>query len=318
MGMTLSERIERTRLACEHALLDPGPLAVEHLLDSCGITAQTRLDILRNVAKLHEATPKLLSIRDLVLSSGGAAAQQGILQRTLLLRAALQSLDQIPHLPVEDSVKHLFCKEYVFYANPPEGALAKFECNTHPFLTMVKLALLTRFPAGQQQWEISGLPRSWLPRLRLGHALKALSYFATKARAFHPYFVPHLAVSSTTVAFMAEREFMKSFYRMAASLENQPAIRGIMAFSWLHSRETHRVSPHLAFLNRPFLESGGFYADLGPAPENAGFLARDVNRAALYRSGQYRPTLALITCTREQALAWRCSHLYLEEKCSVE
>ena len=316
--MTIAERIEHTRVVCEHALADSRLMAAESLLATQGVTKQMGLDILMRVAKTHKPTAELLSLRESVLSQGGLAAEPYALERALLLRAALGSLDRIPQLAVEESVKHLFCKEFMFYANPPEKDLPKFGYSRHPFLTMVKLALLVRFPAGLMQWEVSGLPRRWLFDVSARQMPRTLYFLATKARAFHPYFEPHIAVSSLTVAFLSEREFLKSFYRMAASLEKQSTIRGILEASWLHSSETHRVSPHLAFMNSPYLESGGLYADLAPAAANSGFLAGDKNRCDLYHSGQYKPSNALVICTREQALAWKSRHSDLEGKVGVK
>src|ERR1700727_4077010 len=110
MEITLSQRIEQTRSACEQALSDSPLSAAESLLNSRGITEQARFDILLGVAKTHKATPELLALRDLALSQGGLAEATPVLQRALLLRAALRSLHRIPRLPVESSVKHLFCK----------------------------------------------------------------------------------------------------------------------------------------------------------------------------------------------------------------
>jgi hypothetical protein len=315
--ITVLQRIEQTRSVCEHALSDPRLMAAENLLAAQGVTEQMRLDILRGVARIHKPTAELLSLRESVLLQGGLAAEPHVLERALLLRVALGSLDRIPQLPVEDSVKHLFCKEFMFYANPPEKDLHKFVHMCHPFLTMVKLALLIRFPAGLMQWEVSGLPRRWLLDLPPTQMPRTLYFLAMKARAFHPYFEPHITVSSLTVRFLSEREFLKSFYRMAASLEKQPTIRGILEASWLHSSETHRVSPHLAFMNHPYLESGGLCADLGPAAADSGFLAGDKNRWNLYKSGQYKPKNALVICTREQALAWKSKHSRLEGKLGI-
>lgn len=317
MELTVSQRIEQTRSVCEHALAESRLVAAENLLAARGVTEQMRLDILQGVAKIRKPTAELLSLRESVLLQGGLAAEPSVLERALLLRAVMRSLDRIPQLPVEESVKHLFCKEFMFCANPPAKDLHKFVYTCHPFLTMVKLALLLRFPAGLIQWEVSGLPRRLLLDLPPTQMPRTLYFLAMKARAFYPYFEPHITVSSLTVAFLTEREFLKSFYRMAASLEKQPTIRGILDASWLHSSETHRVSPHLAFISRPYLEAGGLCVDLGPAAADSGFLAGDKNRWNLYQSGQYKPTRALVICTREQAMAWKCKHSHLEGKLGV-
>ena len=97
---------------------------------------------------------------------------------------------------------------------------------------------------------------------------------------------------------------------MASALERQPEVRGLMTGSWFHSLETHRVSPHLAFVNRPFLEAGGIYTELGPADPEDGFLVGNPARAALYHSG---PAFGLVMCTREQAIAWKRSNPELEQ-----
>ncbi|MGB2677720.1 MAG: hypothetical protein WAN12_11620, partial [Candidatus Acidiferrum sp.] len=100
----------------------------------------------------------------------------------------------------------------------------------------------------------------------------------------------------------------KTFYRMAATLEKQPPIRAIMGMSWLHSTETQRVSPHLAFLNRPFIESGGIYLDLGYPKPDSGFLEGSSHRSELYASGEYRPTIGAVICSRDQAISWKQAH----------
>ena len=82
--------------------------------------------------------------------------------------------------------------------------------------------------------------------------------------------------------------------------------------SWLHSRETHRVSPHLAFLNKTFTEAGALYSELGPADPVDGFMEGDPHRTELYQRGEYRPTTGLVLCTRDQMLAWKEKNRDLE------
>lgn len=56
------------------------------------------------------------------------------------------------------------------------------------------------------------------------------------------------------------------------------------------------------------MEAGGFYADLGPPLPESGFLEGDPQRAELYKFGEYRPTHALVLCSRAQAIAWKQAH----------
>jgi len=119
--------------------------------------------------------------------------------------------------------------------------------------------------------------------------------------------------SRRRTAFLTAREARLGFYRSCLALEKQPAVRGLMDASWLHSRETFRVSPHLSFMNETFEEAGALYVDLGPCPEKMGFLSGDAHRAELYRKGEYRPTYGAVLCSREQALDWMRRNRHLEE-----
>ena len=124
--------------------------------------------------------------------------------------------------------------------------------------------------------------------------------------------VPHMAVTVRRIPFLMEREYRTAFYRVASSLQFQPHVRGIIGESWWHSDETHRVTPHLAFLNAPYLEAGAVKLDIGPAGPEDGFLEGSPERAALYASGEYKPTIGVLVCSRAQALAWVQANAHLE------
>lgn len=285
------------------------------LLDRHGVTGQVGLELLRVCAHLQKPAPELLTLTRLAARESGVVSQPGLLERALLARASLLALDRIRELPVHESVKHLFCKEFISYA---EGSPSpeRYVHTAFPFFAMSKVVVLQRFPGGQLHWEVSGFPRRWFARIQARALPKSLLFFILKTRALHPYFVWHLGGTTERLPFLLEREALKTFYRMAATLEKQPSIRAILGGSWLHSVETHRVSPHLAFLNRPFTESGGIYLDLAPN-ESHGFLAGDNSRAQLYASGKYRPTFGVVICSRNQAISWKQAHPEFEQLVSV-
>lgn len=225
-------------------------------------------------------------------------------ERILLLRAALRYLPRLPQLQVHESVKLLWCKEVQFIAGPPADSLWKFTLGAGPFHAMCRIIAGHKFPAGHHFFEVSAFPRSWLPRIGLRDLPRTLRFFLRQTKGFGPLFETHLNSTMHTITLLIEREFRASFYRMACSLKNRPEVRGIMANSWLHSPETHRVSPHLRFMNKPFEEAGGTIIECGPAAENDGFLAGSEERERLYRSGLYRPTFTSALCSRDQALRW--------------
>ena len=310
--MNLSERIEQTRSLCQEALASSGLAEAEEFLARRNLTEHARVELLRAGAREQKVTPQLLALRDSFVAESGSAVEACTLERTLLLRAALPALDRIPELPVDESVKHLFCKEFAFYAKPPESARGNFSLSGHPFFAMSKMVLFQRFPGGASQWEVSGFPRSWLVKVAPRLMAKTYRYLAFKAKGFGPFFVGHLAGTRHKLPVLIEREFRVSFYRWATAIEKQPAIKGVMAGSWLHSVETHRISPHLSFLNRPYLEAGGIYTELGAADPSDGFLDGSKERAELYEAGEYKPTFGIVMCTRDQVVAWKRAHPEIE------
>jgi hypothetical protein len=251
--MNVADRVEITRAACQAAIASPPLADVEAFLERLGVPVTACIRLLRDCAVIQAPTPELTRLDDAIRTERVAESEPSAFARALLVRASLAALDQLPAFPVDDSVKHLFCKEFLFYASPSPPAFGRFAITAYPFIAMSKFALLDRFPGGQQDWEVSGFPRKWL-----------------------------VTITRQAPRFLTEREYFKSFYRMASAIEMQPSVKAIMGPSWLHSLETHRISPHLAFLNRPHLDAGGIYIDIGPAPPNAGFLAGDKQREELY------------------------------------
>jgi hypothetical protein len=240
------------------------------------------------------------------------------LERKLLLDQTLVALPQIKALPVDETVKQLFCKEFLLIAEPADATLPQFSMNVYPFMSMARTVMLNRFPAGHYHWEISGFPRSWLPKISLSLLPATLRFLMFESRGLKPWFVSHMRATGPGMPFLIESEFQKSFYRMALALEKQPHIESVMAQSWLHSPETHRVSPHLAFLNRIFVEAGGIVTDLGPAKLEDGFAVGNKHRAELYRAGQYKPTNGIAACTRSQAIAWAQQRPEIERQLTVK
>ena len=316
--MNLSARIEQARSLCQQALTDSYVAHAEHFFARRGLTEQARIELLQASARSDKATPQLLALRDWLESESGLAAESGVFERALLVRAALPAIDQISKLPVDETVKHLYCKEFAFYAKPPESAHSRFSLQAYPFIAMSKIVLLKSFPAGPLHWEASGFPRSWFVRVAPQFMARTYQFLALKTRGFKPFFVPHLAATRQKQPFLIEREYFAAFYRAAMALEKQPPIKALMAGSWLHSVETHRVSPHLSFMNRPYIEAGGIYTDLGPASPNDGFLAGSKERAELYHAGKYKPTFGVVMCTSKQAIAWKRAHPEIEPLLAVK
>ena len=95
---------------------------------------------------------------------------------------------------------------------------------------------------------------------------------------------------------------------MACSMELQPDIKGLVASSWFRSPDTHRVSPHLAWVNTVVVENGGFAAVRGKADPNCGVFVRSQTRRQLYERGEFTPTIGLVLWPRKAMLRWAAAH----------
>lgn len=305
----LDEKLEQTRAICANALNEP-PLSRINLWLS---QREGRVAAcVRNSVAAGKATPELAELRAEANSDLQLDPAISEFERTVLLRTALGSVGSVQQLPVDESVMRLFCRDFAFFAAPEPAEFESFSLSSSDYGPRLRVALLERFPAGQTDWHVSGIPRRWLLKASALDLPRFLGFLA-KAGGFGPFFVGHLSCGRRS-AFLLERDLRLGFYRSALAIEKQPSIRGHMAASWLHSRETHRVSPHLAFLNRPFAEAGGLYIDLGPANVSDGFTEGDPHRTELYARGEYKPTFALVACTREQMLAWKADNRDLEAR----
>jgi len=272
----------------------------------------------KNTLKAIVVTRAPLSRLGVLQGSCGSEFSQGMitataLQRYLLIDTALANLENVASLTVHPTVKRLIYDEFQFYANPPQRDNNLFEVSGQPFSSFCKIALLERFPAGQYHWEISGFPRSWLLKIHKASIMGVVRFIVTKMKGFGPCMEPHMPARSPGSMLILERQSDKSWYRMARSVEMNPAIKGLVAFGWLHSPDTFTVSPHLSFINKPFVESGAFITTMGKAPEDSGFLAGSAERTRLFKSGDFKPTMGVVLWSRKQMIDWAQSHPELDD-----
>src|SRR5664279_2151524 len=92
--------------------------------------------------------------------------------------------------------------------------------------------------------------------------LRPTSLAKARVKPSRPALEAEYAASPPRSIMMIERESDKAWYRMARSVEADSKIRGLVAFSWFHSPDTFKVSPHLSFINKPFVESGAVITTL--------------------------------------------------------
>lgn len=228
--------------------------------------------------------------------------------RGLLISNSLYSLERLDGLPVDESVKSLMCDEYRSFADFDEAWNHFFDPAEYTFRALLGISICKRFRAGLLDWEEAGFPRSWLAKVPRADLFPTLRHLLFRMGGFKPFWFPHNAFLRGRVQFMREREWEQSLLLMARSMELQPHIRGVLTGSWFYAPETHRVSPHLAWTTRIFLENGAYMTNTGLADPGAGFLQGAKDRQALYESGEYRPTETILLWPRKDILQWLKNH----------
>ena len=260
------------------------------------------------------AVPQLSQLKH-ALAEGGFPVGDGAFERFLIVSAAAEATGRVDALPVDERVKQLVLQNFENYAtgNVPQP----FDVSHPSFVSMGGIATLSRFPAGQLDWVVSGIPRSWLFRANWRRLPRLAASLLFELRGFGPAFFSHLNPNRRNQSVLLERESLRSYHRMARSMERQPRIRGLVTASWLHSPDTFAVSPHLKWLNAVFLENGGHVVPLGPVDVNCGVLHRSPERQRAFEAGTFTPTEALVIWPRAAMLAWAHGHAELHDDASA-
>jgi len=310
--IALSAVLDETLARCEAALRAPELSDVAARLQELGYGADKCVSLVRSTADTGEQAPVVRLKKDLEaaeIGHGSGTTADGSLERWLLVNAALQFIRSVPDLPVSVDVQRLFFEAFQLFSRPPDKRThAIFQAGGSSFLSVCRMATLQRFPAGEFEWEVTGLPRSWLLQVER-RALPRLATFLVKLGGFSPLLYPHLGALRPKRIMLVEREINRSYYRIASSMRLQPKIKGMFAQAWFFSPDTHIVSPHLAWLTRCFVENGGFVCRMGATSETGdGALSRSNRRKQLYESGEFRPTRGLVLWPRDAMLRWAANH----------
>jgi hypothetical protein len=298
--------IDQTRAFCRAALEEQADLRpLWRAWRNGDPTLAEARAMLPSVRASDRAVKRLTALKQ-TLARTGLPVAEGAFERFLIVCASIEALGRLDRLPLDERVQQLVLDNFRRYADAsvPEP----FDVSRASFIAMGQIATLSRFPAGQLDWEVSGIPRSWVARARWGALPRFAASVAFDLRGFRPVFFSHLNPNRRNQGTLLERESLRSYHRMARSMERQPQIRGLVTASWLHSADTHAVSPHLAWLNEVFLQNGGHIVPLGRVDPECGVLQRSPERRQAYEAGTFVPTEALVIWSRQAMLLWAHGH----------
>jgi hypothetical protein len=220
----------------------------------------------------------------------------------ILLRTCEHSMPAIEGLPVGDGVKRLILDDFECYANPPANWGGRFAPEGVCFREMAMVATLRRFPAGQFHWELSGFPRSWIPKA--SSPLRLLRDLLFRLGGTRPLLETHLNRGRRRLLVLSEKNAEQTYFHAAQALTRQPHVKGLFSASWLFCEATAQVTPRLRWLRETPLSGGASIFDLGPADPESGFLTGSEERKALYEKGLYKPRFSCLLWPRHALIRW--------------
>jgi len=226
------------------------------------------------------------------------------MERLLLWHAARKALPLVPSLPVDQGVRRLLEQDL----RQLSTMKVSMQAGSYHFNRAAKMATLRRFPAGPMEWEIGGIPRSYFLHAAFPANLRFLAFVILRLGGRAPCFFMHVAPAPRNRALSAPKEVLRSYYRMARSLQLQPEVRALVAHAWFHDPAAVRDYPHLELLNRPYLKHGGLITLLKPAPPTSGVLEGNAQRRADYLAGRIRYKYGFAIWPRDAAMRWADAH----------
>jgi hypothetical protein len=295
---TWRDRVRESEQACRLALEEPelarvGP-AFERVFPSpedCYLALARAGVSLESAVGLEQIAHRLL-------------APPHAFERWMLLRAAQAAFPRLATWRVTDDLKACWADEALFFAQPPKLWLPVFIATHVRFREMARVATLQRYPAGQFHWEVSGLPRSWMYQAPVRDWWRVSKSIMIEMRGTRPVAEVHVNDRRKNRLTLSESEALRSYYRLARSLELQPELHGLITCSWLYCPATAILVPRIAWLREFFLSQSAVLFPIGPAPADSGFMVGSEERRRLYEEGSYRPTMTCVIWPRRQILAW--------------
>ncbi|MFI5420434.1 MAG: hypothetical protein ACHQ1H_05660, partial [Nitrososphaerales archaeon] len=280
----LHELIEETRQICAGTLSRPEFRALAQRMANEG---HSEKEICSLVSIYEDEHPGGLQNLKASISQTNS---DYLFERFVITLSALHSVDRIPECDVPLKTKQLICESFQFIARPDQGSIPFFKMGHGRFEAMCKTASLLRYPAGQLDWEISGLPRSTFLYAPFQATPRLMYFVAAKVGGFRPLMTSHLGVHRPSRYVLTAQNINKSYYSIANIMKSMPSIKGFYSISWLFSPDTLRISPHLDWMSKLFQENGGLVVRVGRADLDSGVFDRSPERKKAFEQGKFVPT----------------------------
>jgi hypothetical protein len=242
--------------------------------------------------------------------SGRNNADEDLIEQTRIMLSRLVELNenQIDELICPDGVKLLVHREFQRIRQcASNGDSEYFNLADYKLLADFQIACFARLPVGVEHIEIGGLPRSLLFRGDFRQACQVLRIFWS-AGFRPPYYVSHLAQTIIPFRFSLDYSLearLATYRNIAACLEMNPRIRGLIGGSWWFDPKIRTISPRLPDFAKIMLDNGAVLLRYGKSPSalhNA--LYNSPVRQKLYNEKKYTPQDYFVVWLRDPLIAW--------------
>jgi|GEM_PF-2098527 len=228
------------------------------------------------------------------------------LERVLLALLAARHAEKVEHLQVHPWVQNKLRDE--LRSLEQGGDKNAVVAGEYLFEVRRNYAALRRFPAGPFDWVVSGIPRRWLFEAHAAAALQQTLFVIRRMKGFSPVLFLHVAPRPRNRSLVLEKEVLRTYYRIAASLERQPEMLGIAMDSWFLDKRAREAMPYLEAIYHPFDSAGGLITEMGWAPPDSGYVEKHPERAELAERGEIRYRMCNGLWPRVAALEWMKAH----------
>lgn len=224
-----------------------------------------------------------------------------------VLRTMLQrQFDALEMIPYPATVRELVRADFLRLETQLDQASEDYwDIDKYHVRSMFRITTFQRVLVGNEYIEQSGLSRQLILRDGLAQASKILMLRLTMG-ALRPLYEFHLAPWVTRIG---REERLVCYRNVAACLEANPHVRGMMAGSWFYDPAMVWVSPYLAFLREIVTNNGGSLLKAGETADVRSMaLSKSNTRRRLFEQGLYTPRQYIIVWPRKAMIRWAQSH----------
>jgi hypothetical protein len=242
-----------------------------------------------------------------------AAASGGPVEQFAALNAMSVALTRVDEQPITASIRRQLESVAQDWASFAPHWADHFDVDSPRFVDVVRLASLSRFSAGDVNFEfMPRLPYSFMFRCHPLHMPGFLMQLYGPMRGGAPALSLHFHYARKNQLILPQKDFERALWRMAKVLERNPELTGITSNAWFHSEALREAFPRLVWMRDVFIGADAYAVDLEPGHgDDIGH--NSAKRKELYEANKFIPRHTLVLWPRDSVLEWAASRADLAD-----